>query len=53
VRNGKIPNAGRRGAPRIRRADLPRLAGRLLDAAPHGTVAQVRADLARGVATQS
>jgi hypothetical protein len=53
VRQGKIPNAGRRGAPRIRRADLPRLAGRLPDAASRGNVAQVRADLARSVATQS
>lgn len=26
VANGRIPNAGRRGAPRIRRADLPRRA---------------------------
>ncbi len=24
IRDGKIPNAGRRGAPRIRRGDLPR-----------------------------
>jgi hypothetical protein len=29
VRNARIPNAGRKGAPRIRRADLPRKAGTL------------------------
>lgn len=29
VRSARIPNAGRRGAPRIRRSDLPRKAGAL------------------------
>jgi hypothetical protein len=28
VAEGRLPNAGRRNAPRIRRADLPRRAGR-------------------------
>ncbi len=28
VRDGTLPNAGRRGAPRIRRADLPKRLGR-------------------------
>ena len=30
LRTGTIPNAGRKGAPRIRRADLPRSPRRLL-----------------------
>jgi len=30
VRQGTVPNAGRKQAPRIRRADLPRKPGRLL-----------------------
>jgi hypothetical protein len=30
VRAGKIPNRGRSGAPKVRRADLPRKAGRCL-----------------------
>jgi hypothetical protein len=30
VREGRIPNAGRKGAPRIRRADLPRKPGTIL-----------------------
>lgn len=29
VRKGRIPNAGQKGAPRIRRGDLPRKAGAL------------------------
>lgn len=29
VRDGKIPNAGRPGAPRIARGDLPRKSGRM------------------------
>jgi hypothetical protein len=32
VRDGTIPNAGRRGAPRIRRADLPRRPARTASA---------------------
>ncbi|MGE3617166.1 MAG: hypothetical protein AB7L66_14945 [Gemmatimonadales bacterium] len=34
IRQGKIQNAGRSHAPRIRRQDLPRKAGRLPDPAP-------------------
>ena len=34
VREGKIPNAGRRYAPRIRRRDLPRRARRLQTTSP-------------------
>lgn len=35
IREGKIPNAGRRGAPRIRAADLPRRARRAFATTPH------------------
>jgi hypothetical protein len=34
IRQGKIQNAGRKNAPKIRRADLPRKAGGLTDATP-------------------
>jgi hypothetical protein len=34
LREGTIPNAGRKGAPRIRRADLPRSPRRLLASTP-------------------
>lgn len=45
IRMGKLANAGRAGAPRIRRSDLPHRPGRPTS----GTLAQVRADLAAGV----
>lgn len=35
IREGKIPNAGRRGAPRIRATDLPRRARRAFATTPH------------------
>lgn len=34
VREGRVPNAGRKGAPRIRLADLPRKPGSLAPAGP-------------------
>lgn len=36
VRNGKLPNAGTRNRPRIRRADLPRRPGRMALPSPEG-----------------
>jgi hypothetical protein len=56
IRTGKIENVGRKGAPRLRRADVPIRAGykppgaAVLHFAPGGrTIADVRADLARSV----
>ena len=45
IRMGKLTNAGRPGAPRIRRSDLPHQPR----GPTRGTLAQVRADLAAGV----
>ena len=42
VRDGKIPNAGRPRAPRIRRGDLPRRAGTLPQSAPVAMVGGVQ-----------
>ncbi len=53
LRSGAIPNAGRKHAPRIRRADLPIRPGHLREQPPTGNIAEVRADLARGVATRN
>jgi len=60
VRVGRIPNAGRRGAPRIRRGDLPRKPGRIQDAfsdrlrEDHSIVhlPTTRASIARAIATE-
>lgn len=51
VRRGTIPNVGRKHAPRVRLADVPRKAGTLADAsaAPH-LVGATRRDLTRAVA---
>lgn len=46
IREGKIPNAGRHHAPRIRRADLPRRAG-VLPPAPEIGISRVQ--IARSV----
>jgi hypothetical protein len=43
VAGGEIPNAGRKGAPRIRRADLPRKATERPDT-PKGVAARIVAD---------
>jgi len=50
VRAGRIPNAGRPNAPRIRRADLPRKTGWLPPEAPPGHVVGARGRIARAVA---
>lgn len=44
---GRIPNAGRKHAPRIRRADLPRKARRQAPAGGYDPVADARAILGR------
>ncbi len=49
VRDGKIPNAGRPRAPRIRRGDLPRRAGTLPQPAPVAMVGVSRRQIARAV----
>ncbi len=49
VRAGRIPNVGRRNAPRIRRGDLPRKPGRLLSSQPENMFA--RRQIARSVVT--
>ena len=46
IRRGAVPNAGRHHAPRIRRIDLPRKAGRL-QSVPRSPVS--RAQVARAV----
>lgn len=46
VREGRIPNAGRRHAPRLRRGDLPRKPGALRSAPPIGIS---RVQIARSV----
>lgn len=48
VRQGKIPNAGRRNAPRVRRGDLPHKANAL---PRDGRAAISRAQIARSVVT--
>ena len=50
VREGRIPNAGRLHAPRIRRADLPRQAP--LPGAGNNTNLQSPGNLARAVASE-
>jgi len=60
VRAGRILNAGRRGAPRIRRGDLPRKLGRLPSLISdrlredHSIVQlpNTRASIARAIATE-
>lgn len=49
LREGSIPNAGRRGAPRIRRADLPRKPGYQVATGPQA-VPSSEVQLARAVA---
>lgn len=52
VREGRLPNAGRRGAPRIRAADLPRKPPALVPAGPQaydpGADARTLLDRQRG-----
>lgn len=47
IREGKLPNAGRQHAPRIRRADLPKKAGALRASRPRAILD--RAQIARSV----
>ena len=54
VRNGKIPNLGRRGAPLLRMADVPRKAPSLTPASEMRTVATAdRRRIARSVLSTS
>jgi len=48
--SGEVPQAGRKGRPRIRRADLPKRAGAARDATPtdYDPAADAAAILARG-----
>ena len=50
IADGTIPQAGRKGAPRIRRGDLPRRAGRTEAAGGYDAAADARALAARGAA---
>ena len=52
VRNGKIPNRGRPGAPRIRRSDLPRKASELTKMGPTSTLRSSKAAIVRSIANQ-
>jgi hypothetical protein len=49
VRAGRIPNAGRKGSPRIRRGDLPRKPGALTLAPGSATIASARRRIARAI----
>ena len=50
VREGRIPNAGRPGAPRIRRSDLPRKASELTQTGPTSTLRSSKAAIVRSIA---
>ncbi len=52
IREGKIPNAGRRHAPRIARADLPRKASALLSSPAPRNIADARRRAVRAVIAQ-
>ncbi|MFC1791328.1 hypothetical protein ACFL0I_02535 [Gemmatimonadota bacterium] len=49
---GKIPNAGRPGSPKIRRADLPRKAGPLQPSAPNIHLVPTKTQVVRSVVSQ-
>lgn len=49
VRLGRIPNAGRKNAPRIRRKDLPRKSGAAGPCSPQTLLPRDRSDLVRSV----
>ena len=51
AREGKIPNAGRPGAPRIRRANLPTKTGTLLSRSTPAHLAPTKTQIVRSVAT--
>jgi hypothetical protein len=52
IRDGKVPNAGRPNAPKIRRRDLPVKPATLRPPAEHATLANVgREQIARAVVT--
>ena len=52
VRDGAIPNAGRSGAPRIRRCDLPRKKGGLTAGLSRSTLGPSKAAVVRSIANQ-
>lgn len=49
VREGRIPNAGRKHAPRIRRGDLPRKPGALTSVPLATSIAGARRRIARAI----
>ena len=52
VRSGAIPNAGRKGQPRVRRGDLPRKSGALRNEMPEPILAvNTRRQIAQSVVT--
>lgn len=52
VSAGEVENAGRRGAPRIRRRDLPRKRGGLTRPGAASTLERSKAAIARSIANQ-
>ena len=52
VSAGDVENAGRRGAPRIRRSDLPRKTGGLTQTARPSTLERSKAAIVRSIANQ-
>ena len=52
VREGRIRNAGRPGAPRIRRSDLPRKASELTQTGPTSTLRSSKAAIVRSIADE-
>lgn len=52
VSAGDVPNAGRRGAPRIRRSDLPRKTAGLTHGGRASTLERSKAAIVRSIANQ-
>ena len=52
IRAGKVPNAGRRGAPRVRRSDLPTKTASLTRVGPVSTLEGSKAAVVRSIANQ-
>jgi hypothetical protein len=52
VRAGEIPNAGRPGAPRIRRCDVPKKPGRLTKLRAPSRLDESKAAIVRSIANQ-
>lgn len=53
IRDGRLPNAGRPNAPRVRRADLPRKARCLTTEEPVCGLPPTREQIARSIATRT